>query len=192
MRRISFWDSSTKRTRIAFWRNLRERFAKFGLELHPDKTRRIEFGRFAEENRKRGGEGKPETFDFLGVQHISGKNRLGASPCGAGRSVSACGPSFEASSRSSASACIIRFRKRGLARIGRAGLLQLLRGTGNLDSSAILRERLRALWWQTLRRRSQQRHYSWTRMMALGERWLPSPRVLHPYPAVRFAASHPR
>src|SRR5215467_515961 len=60
-----------------FLENLRERLAMFGLELHPDKTRRIEFGRFAEENRKRRGEGKPETFDFLGFTHISGKNRLG-------------------------------------------------------------------------------------------------------------------
>src|SRR5712692_656568 len=60
-----------------FLEDLRERLGKFGLELHPDKTRRIEFGRFAEENRKRRGEGKPETFDFLGFTHISGKNRLG-------------------------------------------------------------------------------------------------------------------
>ena len=50
---------------------------KFGLELHPDKTRRIEFGRCAEQNRKRKGEGKPETFDFLGFTHISGKDRNG-------------------------------------------------------------------------------------------------------------------
>jgi group II intron reverse transcriptase/maturase len=57
--------------------NLRERLAKFGLELHPDKTRRIEFGRYAEANRKQRGEGKPETFDFLGFTHISGKNRRG-------------------------------------------------------------------------------------------------------------------
>ena len=60
-----------------FLKNLRERLAKFGLELHPDKTRRIEFRRFAEQNRERRGEGKPETFDFLGFQHISGKDRLG-------------------------------------------------------------------------------------------------------------------
>jgi hypothetical protein len=60
-----------------FLENLRERLAMFGLELHPDKTRRIEFGRYAEENRKRRGEGKPETFDFLGFTHISGKNSLG-------------------------------------------------------------------------------------------------------------------
>jgi len=60
-----------------FLDNFQERLAKFGLELHPDKTRRIEFGRFAEENRRRRGEGKPETFDFLGLTHISGKNSLG-------------------------------------------------------------------------------------------------------------------
>src|SRR3989475_2209624 len=60
-----------------FLENLRERLAKFGLELHPDKTRRIEFGRVAEQNRERRGEGKPETFDFLGFTHISGKNGLG-------------------------------------------------------------------------------------------------------------------
>ena len=57
-----------------FLEDLRERLGKFGLELHPDKTRRIEFGRFAEQNRKRRGEGKPETFDFLGFTHISGEN----------------------------------------------------------------------------------------------------------------------
>src|SRR5258708_18716352 len=60
-----------------FLEDLRERLRKFGLELHPDKTRRIEFGRFAEQNRKRKGEGKPETFDFLGFTHISGKDRNG-------------------------------------------------------------------------------------------------------------------
>jgi hypothetical protein len=60
-----------------FLENFRERLRKFGLELHPDKTRLIEFGRFAEQNRKRRGEGKPETFDFLGFTHISGKNGKG-------------------------------------------------------------------------------------------------------------------
>ena len=60
-----------------FLEDFRERLGKFGLELHPEKTRRIEFGRYAELNRKRRGEGKPETFDFLGFTHISGKNRKG-------------------------------------------------------------------------------------------------------------------
>ena len=60
-----------------FLEDLRERLRKFGLELHPDKTRRIEFGQFAERNRNRRGEGKPETFDFLGFPHINGKKRDG-------------------------------------------------------------------------------------------------------------------
>src|ERR1700719_3727327 len=61
-----------------FLTEFRERLKKFGLELHPDKTRRIEFGRFAEINRTKRGEGKPETFDFLGFTHISGKDRNGS------------------------------------------------------------------------------------------------------------------
>jgi len=63
-----------------FREDLRKRLAKFGLELHPDKTRRIEFGRYAEQRREKRGEGKPETFDFLGFTHISGKNRKGYLP----------------------------------------------------------------------------------------------------------------
>src|SRR5271166_7038673 len=78
-----------------FLENLRERLAMFGLELHPDKTRRIGFGRYAEENRKHRGEGKPETFDFLGFTHISIAGRIvwGDSWCGARRFANACGPS---------------------------------------------------------------------------------------------------
>ena len=63
---------------------------------------------------------------------------------------------------------------------------------GNLDRLAVFRQRLLALWWRRLRRRSQKHPFSWTRTLALGDRWLPQPRPLHPYPAVRFAASHPR
>ena len=60
-----------------FWADLRERFTKFNLELHPEKTRLLEFGPYAAENRKRAGQGKPETFDFLGFTHICGKKRKG-------------------------------------------------------------------------------------------------------------------
>jgi hypothetical protein len=63
---------------------------------------------------------------------------------------------------------------------------------GNLDSLGVFRERLIGQWWRTLRRRSQKHPISWERTLALANRWLPQPRVLHPYPAVRFAASHPR
>jgi RNA-directed DNA polymerase len=72
------WGTDADRFRQSFG----ERLGKFGLELHPDKTRRIEFGRYAEQNRKRRGEGKPETFDFLGFTHISGKNGTGLMLCG--------------------------------------------------------------------------------------------------------------
>ena len=61
-----------------------------------------------------------------------------------------------------------------------------------LDSLAVFRERLLGLWWRRLRRRSQKDRFSWNRTLTLGQRWIPEPRVLHPYPVVRFAASHPR
>jgi group II intron reverse transcriptase/maturase len=176
-----------------FLENLRERLGMFGLELHPDKTRRIEFGRFAEENRKRRGEGKPETFDFLGFTHISGKNSLG---------------------RFTVKRATIRKRMRAklrqikqelhermhdpVAQTGRwlhsvvQGYFNYYAVPGNLNSLAVFRNRLLGLWWHSLRRRSQKDRYTWTRMLVLRGRWLPDPRVLHPYPADRFAASHPR
>ena len=176
-----------------FLEALRERLAKFGLELHPEKTRRIEFGRFAEENRKRRGEDKPETFDFLGFKHISARNGIG---------------------RFTVRRTTIRKRMRAKLReikqelhtrmhdpVPQTGgwLKSVVQGyfnyhavPGNLKLLAVFRNRTMALWWHTLCRRSQQRRYSWMRMLALGQRWLPEPRVLHPYPADRFAASHPR
>jgi group II intron reverse transcriptase/maturase len=151
-----------------FLENLRERLAMFGLELHPDKTRRIEFGRFAEENRKRRGEGKPETFDFLGFTHMSGKNSLG---------------------RFTVRRKTIRKRMRAklrqikqelqrrmhdpVAQTGRwlqsvvQGYFNYYAVPGNLDSLAVFRERLLALWWRRLRRRSQKHPFSWTRTLAL-------------------------
>jgi group II intron reverse transcriptase/maturase len=176
-----------------FLENLRERLAMFGLELHPDKTRRIEFGRFAEENRKRRGEGKPETFDFLGFTHISGKNSLG---------------------RFMVRRKTIRKRMRGklrkvkqqlrmrmhdpLPQTGR-WLQSVVQGhfnyyavPGNLASLGAFRDRVLALWWRTLRRRSQTHRISWTRTLALAQRWLPQPSTLHPFPDARFAAIHLR
>src|SRR6202165_298965 len=141
-----------------FLENLRERLGMFGLELHPDKTRRIEFGRFAEENRRRRGEGKPETFDFLGFTHISGENRLG---------------------RFTVRRTTIRKRMRAKLRqikqelhmrmhdpVPQTGewLKSVVQGyfnyyavPGNLKSLAVFRDRLLGLWWRALRRRSPKR-----------------------------------
>jgi hypothetical protein len=176
-----------------FLKDLRERLSKFGLELHPDKTRLIEFGRFAEENRTRRGEGKPETFDFLGFTHISGRDRNG---------------------RYSVKRMTIRKRMRAklqeIKQQLRARMHDATPGTGtwlravvqghfnyyavpgNLDSLGMFRERVLSMWWHVLCRRSQKRGVTWERMIAIAKLWLPSPRVLHPYPAQRFAANHPR
>ncbi len=63
---------------------------------------------------------------------------------------------------------------------------------GNLTSLGVFRNRVLALWWRTLRRRSQKRRINWTRTLVLATRWLPQPRALHPFPDARFAATHPR
>src|SRR6266699_2478697 len=176
-----------------FLKNLRERLGKFGLELHPDKTRRIEFGRFAEQNRERRGEGKPETFDFLGFTHISGKNRLGR--------FTVRRKTIRKRMRAKLHEVKQQLRERMHDPVRQTGqwLKSIMQGhsnyyavPGNLDSLGVFRERLIGQWWRTLRRRSQKHPISWTRILALADRWLPQPRVLHPYPAVRFAASHPR
>ncbi|MGH9643139.1 MAG: reverse transcriptase domain-containing protein, partial [Terriglobales bacterium] len=175
-----------------FLEDLRERLGKFGLELHPDKTRRIEFGRFAEENRKRRGEGKPETFDFLGFTHISGKNRYGWFTVRR-RSVR---KRLQAKLRQVKQQLRVRMHDP----VPQTGewLKSVVQGyfnyhavPGNLDSLGMFRQRALGLWWHTLCRRSQQR-LPWSRMLTLAARWLPQPRVLHPYPAVRFTATHPR
>ncbi len=176
-----------------FLENLQERLGKFGLELHPDKTRRIEFGRFAEENRRRRGEGKPETFDFLGFTHISGKNRVGR--------FTVRRKTIRKRMRAKLQEVKQQLRKRMHDPVRQTGqwLKSIMQGhsnyyavPGNLDSLGVFRDRLIGQWWRTLRRRSQKHPISWTRILALADRWLPQPQVLHPYPAVRFAASHPR
>src|ERR1017187_8538851 len=175
-----------------FLNEFRERLGKFGLELHPDKTRRIEFGRFAEQNRKQRGEGKPETFDFLGFTHISGKDRNGSYAV----------KRKTVSKRMRAKLLEIKqqLRRRMHEPVADTGkwLKSVVQGyfnyyavPGNIDSLSVFRDRLTGHWWHTLRRRSQKRRLSWTRMLALADRWLPRPRVLHPYPADRFAATHP-
>ena len=176
-----------------FLENLKERLGMFGLELHPDKTRRIEFGRFAEENRRRRGEGKPETFDFLGFTHISGKNRLGR--------FTVRRKTIRKRMRAKLRDIQQQIRERMHDPVRQTGqwLKSIVQGhfnyyavPGNLDSLGVFRDRLIGQWWRTLRRRSQTHPIPWTRTLALAERWFPQPRVLHPYPAVRFAASHPR
>ena len=172
-----------------FLENLRERLAKFGLELHPDKTRRIEFGRFAEENRKRRGEGKPETFDFLGFTHICGKNSKGW--------FTVRRMSIRKRMRAKLRQLKVQLRQRMHDPVPQTGnwLRSVVQGyfnyhavPGNVDSLGMFRERVISYWWRTLRRRSQKSRTTWERMLELAGRWLPQPKVLHPYPDARFLA----
>ncbi len=175
-----------------FLEDLRERLGKFGLELHPDKTRRIEFGRYAELNRQRRGEGKPETFDFLGFTHISGKNRRGYFTV----KRQTIGQRLRKKLRELQQQLRQR-RHEAVARTGKwlrsvvQGYFNYYAVPGNLDHVRTFRTRLIRLWQTQLRRRSQRHRLNWDRMGRFVERWLPVPHVLHPWPSVRFAAQHP-
>jgi RNA-directed DNA polymerase len=176
-----------------FLAELRERLGKFGLELHPDKTRRVEFGRFAEPNRNRRGERKPETFDFLGFTHISGRDRNG--------SYAVKRKTIHKRLRAKLLEIKQLLRRRmhdPLARTG-AWLRSIVQGyfnyhavPGNTDSLSAFRYRVIRLWRSTLLSRGQRHRLTWVRMRKLADRWIPQPRVLHPYPRVRFDATHPR
>ena len=176
-----------------FREHLTERLQKFGLELHPDKTRRIEFGRFAELNRKKRGEGKPETFGFLGFTHICGKTK---------------NEKFALKRKTIAKRMAAKLkeikqqlRTRMHDQTAQTGewLQSVVQGyfkyhavPENLSRLCVFRNRVIRLWRWALRRRGQKRRPNWARMSRLAQRWLPVPRALHPYPAARFAAHHPR
>ena len=176
-----------------FLADLRGRLQKFGLELHPDKTRRIEFGRYAGPNRRRRGEGKPETFDFLGFTHISGKDRNG--------NFAVKRKTVRKRLRAKLRELKQQLRRRLHDPVAETGkwLRSVVQGyfnyhavPGNLDSLGTFRVRVLRLWRTILRRRSQRSRPNWDRLNLLAARWLPTPRVLHPWPMQRFTASHPR
>ena len=172
-----------------FLADLRQRFAKFGLDLHPDKTRLIEFGRHAARRRAVRGLGKPETFDFLGFTHICGKTRDGR--FGLRR--------FTISKRLRAKLREVKtelMRRRHLS-IPEQGrwLASVVRGhlayyavPGNTAAANDFRDQVIRHWYRALRRRSQRTHLNWQRMNRLAIRWLPRVRITHPWPSVRFDA----
>jgi hypothetical protein len=172
-----------------FLTELRERFARFGLELHPDKTRLIEFGRYAAERRGKRGLGKPETFDFLGFTHICGKSRKGRFWV----------KRVTMSKRMRAKLAEIndQLRRRRHWPIPEQGqwLASVVRGhrayyavPGNTDAVNAFRTQVTRHWYSALRRRSQRTRITWPRMNRVAKRWLPPARAVHPFPNVRFAA----
>jgi group II intron reverse transcriptase/maturase len=170
-----------------FLAELRERLAKFRLELHPEKTRLIQFGRFARTNRAERGLGKPETFDFLGFTHISGKTREGKFLLRR--------QTIRSRMRRKLADLKGELKRRRHQPIPEQGkwLGQVVGGYFNYFAVPTNTEVLSAFrcevqrhWLRALRRRSQKDRTPWSKIKSLSRRWLPLVRVRHPYPWKRF------
>lgn len=169
--------------------DLRRRLAQFGLELAAEKTRLIEFGRFAARDRERRGEPKPQTFEFLGFTHICAKSRAGRFKL---KRVTS-----KKKMRSKLQSVKTEMRRRMHHPIPKQGawLARVLTGhyryyavPDNSHALRQFRQAIKRLWLRTLRRRSQRHRLTWQRMARLSARWLPNPRILHPWPDARFHA----
>ncbi len=176
-----------------FLKEFGERLAKFGLELHPEKTRLIEFGPNAARERGARGEGKPESFTFLGFAHSCDTTRQGRFKIRrqtARKRLEAKLQQIKQTLRSRMHEPVPKvgeWLKRVLD-----GHYQYFGVPGNWASLGLFRERIARYWGRFLRRRSQKGKVSAIRLGRLFTRWLPRPRVVHPYPEQSFAATHPR
>lgn len=176
-----------------FLAELRERLEMFALSLHPDKTRCIEFGRFAARDRRAKGLRRPETFNFLGFTHLCGRSRRDA--------FLLMRRSRRDRMRAKVKAVRMALRRRINWSIPQQGewLHRVVRGyytyhgvPTNCGSLQIFRRYVIKAWLWTLRRRSQRHRMTWARMLGVATRWIPPARVLHPWPERRFAANYPR
>jgi len=170
-----------------FRQELKERLARFNLELHPEKTRLMEFGRFAVENRKKRGEGKPETFDFLGFTHICGKKRSGKFAVLRKTMRKRMGAKLK-----EVKADLKERMHDPVPTVGK-WLASVLRGhfqyfgvPRNSYSMGAFRLAVIRLWHHVLNRRSQTGQIPWKRMKRLASIYLPSARIQHPYPEQRL------
>ena len=173
-----------------FLSDLRERFHRFHLELHPDKTRLIEFGRWAQERRQRRGQGKPETFDFLGLTHMCGTTKQGKFTVRRHTIAKRLRKKLQEVKQT------LRVRMHWpIEKLG-AWLKSVVAGhyryygvPRNMSMLRVFRERILRYWCRTLRRRSQRHRMTWQRMYQLAIRWLPEPQIMHPYPAQRLCVT---
>ena len=176
-----------------FLTDLRTRLAEFALTLHPEKTCLIEFGRHAAANRNRRGEGKPETFDFLGFTHICGKTRNGGFQLWR--------KTMRKRMQARIRAIKDELRKRMHTPLDEQGrwLASVMRGffayhavPTNVPTISAFRYHVVVAWVRTLRRRSQRHRLPWERMQVHLARYIPKTRVLHPWPEARFRVRHSR
>ena len=176
-----------------FLDEMRKRLQEFALSLHPEKTRLIEFGRFAARDRKERGLGKPETFNFLGFTFICGKSRRGKFL-------------LKRKTRRDRMRAKLRMVKEDMRRrmhqpIPQQGkwLGHVVRGyfnyhavPTNLRALVAFRAEIAKRWLRVLTRRSERSDLTWARMNRLIDDWLPQPRILHPWPSQRFAVTYLR
>lgn len=174
-----------------FMVELSKRLERFGLSMHPEKTRLLEFGRAAAIRRRRSGLPKPETFDFLGFTHIVSRNKRGRFTI---RRIT-----IAKRQRRKLREIKRELRRRFNRSVPETGLWlrQVLQGyyqyfavPNNLNSMSQFHFQLSRLWFKALRRRSQKaaKRMNWDVFNRITREWLPSPRVVHPWPSVRFAA----
>ena len=170
-----------------FQSELRERLRKFGLELHPEKTRLLEFGRYADKRRRERGLGKPETFDFLGFTHICSEGRNGKFLLRR--------QTMRKRMRERLRTVKTELMRRRHLPIPEQGkwLGSVVRGyfayhavPTNVHALQSFRTQVERHWLRALKRRSQRHRMDWERMRRLSARWLPAPRILHPWPGDRF------
>jgi RNA-directed DNA polymerase len=177
-------ESDAKR----FWTELTERFRKFRLELHPEKTRLLEFGPFAATNRKRRGQGKPGTFNFLGFTHICGKKRSNGMFTVLRQTIR---KRLQAK-LSEVKADLKRRMHDPVPEMGKwlrsvvGGHVRYYGVPMNGPALNVFRFQVGRLWHRALSRRSQNGRVLWERMRRLIDRWLPPARVCHPYPLRRL------
>lgn len=172
---------------VRFQAELEERFRKFNLELHPEKTRLLEFGPFAAEDRRKRGEGKPETFDFLGFTHICVRTRNGTFTV---MRQTMC-KRLQAK-LSEVKTELRRCMHESVPEVGRwlaavvGGHIRYYGVPMNSTALRLFRFQVGHLWHRALCRRSQNGRVLWERMRRLIDRWLPPARICHPYPLRRF------
>jgi hypothetical protein len=180
------------RTARAFLEALQERLAKFGLSLHPDKTRLIEYGRYAAERRRKRGQGRPETFDFLGFTHCCGTDLQGK--------FQVVRVTIKKRMRDTLTAIREKLFQRRHEPVPVQGewLRRVLNGyfqyhavPTNLMRLNGFRSEVCRAWRHALRRRSQRSRLNWDRFNRLTRKYVPLCRVLHPYPEERFFAFRP-
>jgi len=171
-------------------KELRERLARFNLELHPEKTRLLEFGRFAAKNRKARNAGKPETFTFLGFTHACGRDRRGY--------FKIVRLPMAKRQRAKLKALKIELRQRMHLSIREVGQWLTSVSTGYYRYYAVpgasapmwaFRYHLGHLWFRTLKRRSQRTKMNWEKMTRIIDHWLPKPRIMHPLPRMRLCVT---